>query len=667
MRKKWLLSQPACEPPEEDTGISCKTQILCQNENDPFTWILNVDIFNYGTLRARYFADKYKSEYAAYVKGTWRQTNLLNTIDIVKMGFLDATKANGYYRYAESEDEYYDTKADNETADRYTGHGVSCWEAKINTQKRDKAWQNRVNRIDDLMAQVEPAPEDMEPWIRERAFTEEYLMTKKEDKGRSAYCTACGKGWETDQKYRLGKTVSCPHCGKPVKVKGHSDFSKAVEVILLQPFLGDWVERFFRAEIFYEFGKEPQLELFEDIRVVLPAGRTWGKCYYGQIGQADEFMQDWWDSNQRNKRFKKGFLYTNNLESLRGIAPQSFFQSGILELAARGRFDVNKFIYSFTRRPYMEYLIKSRLYRLAEDILDDYTWAGFGANQIDTPSCMNPHAETITSLLCIDKNHLNRLRVRNGGVLTLRWLQYDATEEKVSDEALGFLESAALTVDDLSSLIEDVGSVTKVVNYIKKQDVKPDKFLTEWKDYLRMAQAEGYDTSDSIVRFPKDLKRRHDELAAAISERQHQEQLMARAEKNRALNARIVKHLPKAKRLFWENEKYIIIPAGTAEELEQEGRTLHHCVGSSPVYKERMANGTGWILFLRKKEDLEKPYYTVEIDLEDDRIVQYYSEFDRQPDKKEIDKVLTEYRNHLKKNKPKKVVEIRPVALAVAT
>lgn len=249
----------------------------------------------------------------------------------------------------------------------------------------------------------------------------------------------------------------------------------------------------------------------------------------------------------------------------------------------------------------------------------------------------------------------------------MRWLQYDATEEKVSDEALGFLESAALTVDDLSSLIEDVGSVTKVVNYIKKQDVKPDKFLTEWKDYLRMAQAEGYDTSDSIVRSPKDLKLRHDELAAVISERQHQEQLMARAEKNRALNARIVKQLPKAKRLFWENEKYMIIPAGTAEELEQEGRTLHHCVGSSPVYKERMANGTGWILFLRKKEDLEKPYYTVEIDLEDDRIVQYYSEFDRQPDKKEIDKVLTEYRNHLKKNKPKKVVEIRPVALAVAT
>lgn len=313
----------------------------------------------------------------------------------------------------------------------------------------------------------------------------------------------------------------------------------------------------------------------------------------------------------------------------------------------------------------MEYLIKGRFYKVVEDILDNYTWAGFGANAVETPKCMNPTAEKITDLLNMDKNHVNRLRVRDGGLLTLRWLQYDATEEKVSDAALDFLESADMSVDDLSSLIEDVGSVTKVVNYIKKQEVSPAKFLTEWKDYLRMAQAEGYDTSDSIVRFPKDLKRRHDELAAVISERQHQRELMAREEKNKEINSRIVKHLPKTKRLFWENENYMIIPAGTVEELEQEGRTLHHCVGSSPVYKERMAEGTSWILFLRKKDNLEKPYYTIEIDMLEDKIIQYYSEFDRQPDKKEIDKLLTEYRNYLKK-KAKKVVELQPAALAEA-
>lgn len=667
MRKKWLLSQPACEPPEKIDGIACRAQVLTPNEADPFTYILNIDIYNFGHLAGRYFADKYKRESAAYVKGAWRRTNLLNSIDLIKYGTLDYTMANGYYRYAETGSKYFDSEEDEETVCRYIGGRLMEWEYEIRSDERTTAYKRKVERIDALMTQVPCTPSDMEDWIRQRAFFEEFLMTKKNEDGkRSIYCTACGAGWETDQKYRLGKKVTCPHCGKQVKVKGHADFSLSVGAILLQPLLGDWVERIFRAVTYYEFGKQPQLELFEEIRVVIPRKKTWGKCYYGQFGQADEFMQDWWDHNQKQKRFRKGFLYTANLESLRGIAPDSLFQSGIKELAEKGPFDVNKFVYSYKSRPYMEYLIKGRFYRLAENILDDYTWAMWGTNDISTPKCMNPEATKLTGLLQMDKNHLNRLRVKNGGVSMMEWLQYDENEEKVTDEALDFLEAAKLTVADLEYLIAEVGSVTKVVNYIKKQKVKPSAFLTEWKDYLRMAQAEGYDINDSIVRFPKDMKRRHDELLEVINERKNRQQAEERAKRNKKINDKILKQLPKAKRLFWENEKYMIIPAGKVEELEEEGRALHHCVGSSSVYKDRMAEGISWILFLRKKENLEKAYYTIEISLTDDKIMQYYSEFDRQPDKKEIDKLLSEYKKYLKKaKKPEVVVEIAPAAVRV--
>ena len=59
---------------------------------------------------------------------------------------------------------------------------------------------------------------------------------------------------------------------------------------------------------------------------------------------------------------------------------------------------------------------------------------------------------------------------------------------------------------------------------------------------------------------------------------------------------------------------------------------------------KKMAAGESWILFLRKKENLEKAYYTVEISMKDDRILQYYSEFDRQPDKTAISKVLEKFK-----------------------
>ena len=104
---------------------------------------------------------------------------------------------------------------------------------------------------------------------------------------------------------------------------------------------------------------------------------------------------------------------------------------------------------------------------------------------------------------------------------------------------------------------------------------------------------------------------------------------------------------------FWEDREYMIIPAGTCKELMDEGRTLHHCVGSSDVYMKKMANGVSWILFLRRKSELEKPYYTIEISLKDDHIIQFYSEYDRQLDKETINDVLNRYKRSIRKKKIK--------------
>lgn len=99
----------------------------------------------------------------------------------------------------------------------------------------------------------------------------------------------------------------------------------------------------------------------------------------------------------------------------------------------------------------------------------------------------------------------------------------------------------------------------------------------------------------------------------------------------------------------------MIIPAGTCKELMIEGRTLHHCVGRDDHYMKKMAAGESWILFLRKKEDLEKAYYTVEISMKDDRILQYYSEFDRQPNKTTISKVLEKFKQSVKRRHQERI------------
>lgn len=188
-----------------------------------------------------------------------------------------------------------------------------------------------------------------------------------------------------------------------------------------------------------------------------------------------------------------------------------------------------------------------------------------------------------------------------------------------------------------------------MVNYIKKQNVSSNKLVSNWNDYLRMAEAEGMDVTDDIVRFPKDLKIRHDELVERINARRDAEKLKKQAKMYKGLNKGIIQHLPEAKRYFWEDKDHMIIPAGKCEELVEEGRTLHHCVGASTTYMEKMAAGKSWILFLRKKKELEKPYYTIEISMENDGILQWYSEYDRKPDEGKIQKVLNAFKNSIKR------------------
>ena len=190
-----------------------------------------------------------------------------------------------------------------------------------------------------------------------------------------------------------------------------------------------------------------------------------------------------------------------------------------------------------------------------------------------------------------------------------------------------------------------------MVNYIKKQKIRPERLTRIWRDYLQMAREEGLDTEDDIVRLPRDLKARHDELVEVINARNDEERRRKKEEKYAGMDQQIQEHMPEARRYFWEDDTYMIIPAAKCMELAEEGRTLHHCVGSSDIYMKRMAEGRSWILFLRKKEDLQKAYYTIEISMKDDRILQYYSEYDRQPDKEKISRVLDKFKRSIKKRR----------------
>ena len=449
----------------------------------------------------------------------------------------------------------------------------------------------------------------------------------------------------------------CPKCGQSVTANSRQqEKTRKAPVIILQQYGQKWVERQFNAVCNWtREGKE--IQLFEQCRAIIPKGECWGKVWYGTHQEADEFEQDFWDKNPQGKRFLSSYLYPGNLQEV--LKCGGLEQSGMDILANRGeKFNVNRFITTFHKRPYLEYLAKAGLSRLVADIVDIYEWRG-------DPDEICTYAHSLKGALQLDGNRVNRMKQINGGLCALEWLQYEeAMEIKISQESLEYLQSKKVSVSDCEDILIELKSVNRMVNYMKKQHIAPNRLAITWRDYLRMARDEGMDTSDDIVRLPKDLKARHDQLVELINARRDAEKIAKEKEKYKRLDAQIMEKLPEAERYFWENDKYMIIPAGTCEELITEGRALHHCVGSSDTYMNKMAAGTSWILFLRKKENLKKAYYTVEIDMKDDKVLQYYSEFDRQPDKAVISKVLDKFKQSIKRSRQQARIQVTVADIA---
>ena len=589
-----------------------------------------ISLYYKNQLKARYFADE--ENHYAWINDKWTTCRLDNVARMCKN--LPVEKEAYYWSNKEF---IWNTKEDKQrVTDFLDSCDVDDYETNLSEIKRARANKRKSERIEKEMSDVPCVTEDMERWLDEKVFPGHILFSKREGKGAAYICTACKRSGSVKEKWKHKEIVHCPKCNQVASVNNRQ--KQKVEhtpVVILQKCNDRWVERQFKAICRWSKGGK-EIKLFEQCRALIPMGKTYGKVYYGTINNADEFEQDFWDKNPAGKRFSPSYLYPGNLKEV--LPCGNLERSGMDILADKGKkFYVNRYIMCFHARRYWEYLVKSGLYELVTELCSGYWWGEL--------SIHSAKARNLKELLRVDGNRVNRMKQIDGGVNELEWLQYEQKQGiKISKESLEWLSKKKMTLSECKEILNDLGSVNKMVNYLKKQKIAPSKAITTWRDYLQMALLEGYDTQDSIVRFPKDLKLRHDQLVERRNEKKDKERLNEYAE----LDKQIQKRLPEVKGYFYEDDTYMIIPAGKCEELMKEGRELHHCVGASDIYMKKMAAGETWILFLRKKEDLEKAYYTVEINLKTDKIIQFYSEFDRQPDKKVIEKLLNKYTKRLK-------------------
>lgn len=149
-----------------------------------------------------------------------------------------------------------------------------------------------------------------------------------------------------------------------------------------------------------------------------------------------------------------------------------------------------------------------------------------------------------------------------------------------------------------------------------------------YMDYLRACTHLGIDMSLKQNRFPKDFMRMHDmrteEYRAALE--------LENAEKRKAMCEKFAlvaqKYLPLQKE---NSHKFVTIIAKTPNDLFEEGKTLHHCVGSNR-YDQRFAEEQSLIFFIRIKDKPEVPFVTLEYSLKTHKVLQCYGSHNSKPD-----------------------------------
>lgn len=164
----------------------------------------------------------------------------------------------------------------------------------------------------------------------------------------------------------------------------------------------------------------------------------------------------------------------------------------------------------------------------------------------------------------------------------------------------------ALKREDQLKLLENGILPAKVTRYLDKQKRKYKRDAT-WhtlQDYWSMARQLGIALTDNDDRFPQNLNGKHDEFVERINDRKKQTEKAWNKERQKLFDDRF----ERMSRYSWDRDGILIRPAASEAELQQEGKTLHHCVAT---YAKRHAVGELTIFFIRRAEEPDKPWYTL--------------------------------------------------------
>lgn len=225
----------------------------------------------------------------------------------------------------------------------------------------------------------------------------------------------------------------------------------------------------------------------------------------------------------------------------------------------------------------------------------------------------------------------------------LRVQKFYALDNDVMTEDMDWCAGNSVNVSDIEKICRLLNiNVHKACEYLERvrisQCFSPKSAVVEWFDYLIAAQNIKADLSDKTVRYPTSLRREHDRATfkyGIIKDKQKEEKFQNIC-------------IEYGKKYSYENEEYLIVPPKDMQDLFEEGRKLNHCVGS---YADRIIDSTTCICFVRKANEPDEPYFTVEVSPYEARVRQIHGLSNRLVDHKNEKSLASFLKEWAKKKK----------------
>ena len=515
---------------------------------------------------------------------------------------------------------------------------------------RAKEWQIREDKrqehIKDEMKKMPPIPKSLEKWGMENVIRHYFFVPPfRGEKEVIGSCSACGEPTPIRKgSMPIGADWTCPKCGAKGNIRRYNFearkkqsyynlscrlfHEKSEYVALLQRYADGLVLRYFYCwHGFVDSTGQPKEEcgMTEVGRDLL---RTDGSTERFFHIRNDMLGYTFWDNKNlpglSSITLYYNRLYTRNMTKrmLRGTP----WQYSALEVVKNEQgFNPISYLKNYMAEPRLELLAKGGLRLLA----------------IQIHPLMMGDSKKPWEALQMEKDDFFRLKAMNGSYFALSWIK-EARKRGiiVKDAELLWLQKVNLRSSELDFALKRM-SIEQIRNYVTKQLVSYESafgVVNAWKDYLSMANKLHVNLASDLLFRPKDLKKAHDEAVTRVQK-----------EADRIEAERIVSHFPAVNEVLpmlgkyeFVGNAYAVLVPKEVKDIVAEGYALHHCVGTSDRYFDRIARKESFIGFVRRADALDTPYYTLEFE-PGGTIRQLRTTGDAQDENfKEIKKFLTE-------------------------